>query len=404
MAIEAELNTTLETEAAVGVQSAGGHKLEVLLTPELNLALPDDIDVTAIARARADAYKHLTPSSHSKFELREFYLSKEIGDAFITLGKQQVVWGKADGIKVLDVVNPQDFREFILDDFEDSRIPLWTANIEFPIGDVDVQLLWIPDHTYHTLPEQNAAFALTSSLLIPTVPAGVIVESFATQKPNRFFADSDAGVRLSTFWKGWDLTLNYLYHYDDLPTLFREVGVNTTGKSVVRIRPKHQRQHLIGATFSTAIGKLTLRGELGYFLGKTTSTNNLNDADGVVTTDEFSYVLGLDWFGFSDSLISLQLFQTWLPKYQTGVIRDRLDTSTSLLLRHNFNNDTLIAETLWIYNANQGDGLLRPKIKYAWNDTITLWTGADIFYGNPKGLYGQFDKLDRIIVGFEMNL
>lgn len=69
-----------------------------------------------------------------ELELREFYLQGEIGDTFLTLGKQQIVWGKAEGLHVLDIVNPQSFREFILDDFDNSRIPLWTVNIEHTLS------------------------------------------------------------------------------------------------------------------------------------------------------------------------------------------------------------------------------------------------------------------------------
>ena len=173
---------------------------------------------------------------------------------------------------------------------------------------------------------------------------------------------------------------------------------------MIVIQSRHQRLHTIGGTFSTAIGKLTLRGEAGYSIGRTIPTNSLSDADGVVKTDELSYVLGFDWFGFSDSFISVQLFQTWLPKYRQGVIRDRLDTAASLLVRRNFYNDIIIAETLWIYNANQGDALIRPSIKYAWTDDITIRAGADLFYGNPHGLYGQFDKQDRIVTSVEIAL
>ena len=67
-------------------------------------------------------------------ELRELFVQGKIGPAWLRAGKQQVVWGQADGLKVLDVVDPQDFREFILPTFEDSRIPLWTLNTEIPIG------------------------------------------------------------------------------------------------------------------------------------------------------------------------------------------------------------------------------------------------------------------------------
>ena len=42
--------------------------------------------------------------------LRELYLDTKIGGVDLRLGKQQVVWGTADGIKLLDIINPTDFR------------------------------------------------------------------------------------------------------------------------------------------------------------------------------------------------------------------------------------------------------------------------------------------------------
>jgi hypothetical protein len=41
-------------------------------------------------------------------------LDVEWKETYFTIGKQQVVWSKADGLKVLGVVNPQSFREFIM--------------------------------------------------------------------------------------------------------------------------------------------------------------------------------------------------------------------------------------------------------------------------------------------------
>ncbi|MFT5032194.1 MAG: hypothetical protein ACI9OO_000124 [Bacteroidia bacterium] len=59
-------------------------------------------------------------SSH----LREAYIKGFWGQWDTTLGKQQIVWDKADGIKIMDIVNPQTFLEFIVEDFDRSIIPL----------------------------------------------------------------------------------------------------------------------------------------------------------------------------------------------------------------------------------------------------------------------------------------
>lgn len=53
---------------------------------------------------------------HGEVALREAWWQTSTDTTFWRIGKQQVVWGEADGLKVLDVVNPQSFREFILDD------------------------------------------------------------------------------------------------------------------------------------------------------------------------------------------------------------------------------------------------------------------------------------------------
>ena len=67
--------------------------------------------------------------------LRELYVDTEIGGWSARLGKQQVVWGTADGIKLLDIINPTDYREMAQNAMEDSRIPLWMANFERDVGD-----------------------------------------------------------------------------------------------------------------------------------------------------------------------------------------------------------------------------------------------------------------------------
>ena len=62
--------------------------------------------------------------------LRELYVDTSAGGWDLRLGKQQVVWGTADGIKLLDIINPTDFRELNQNSLEDSRIPVWMVNAE----------------------------------------------------------------------------------------------------------------------------------------------------------------------------------------------------------------------------------------------------------------------------------
>jgi len=62
--------------------------------------------------------------------LREAYIDAEVNDYSLRFGKQQVVWGTADGMKLLDAINPTDYSEMAQNQMEDSRIPVWMINAE----------------------------------------------------------------------------------------------------------------------------------------------------------------------------------------------------------------------------------------------------------------------------------
>jgi len=67
--------------------------------------------------------------------LREAYIDTQLGDWALRTGKQQVVWGTADGMKLLDNINPTDYSELAQNQMADSRIPVWMLNAETNLND-----------------------------------------------------------------------------------------------------------------------------------------------------------------------------------------------------------------------------------------------------------------------------
>ena len=86
--------------------------------------------------------------------IREAYVTKTFNmdegkSTFLKLGKQQVVWGRTDLFRVLDVINPVDYsRNNIYDELQDIRIPMWIAQAEYRMGgnetmqDRNVSVVW----------------------------------------------------------------------------------------------------------------------------------------------------------------------------------------------------------------------------------------------------------------------
>ena len=72
--------------------------------------------------------------------MREAYLDFRwdfFGSNLLRLGKQQVVWGKADFFRLQDIINPVDFgQHFFIEPFEDTRIPQLSAWLQHRFGDV----------------------------------------------------------------------------------------------------------------------------------------------------------------------------------------------------------------------------------------------------------------------------
>jgi uncharacterized protein DUF1302 len=79
-------------------------------------------------------------SNQYYYPMREAYLDFRwdfLGSNLLRVGKQQVVWGKADFFRLQDIVNPVDFgQHFFIEPFEDTRIPQLSAWLQHRFGDV----------------------------------------------------------------------------------------------------------------------------------------------------------------------------------------------------------------------------------------------------------------------------
>ena len=220
--------------------------------------------------------------------------------------------------------------------------------------------------------------------------------------------DSDLGIKYASFKKGWDLSFNYFYHYLDSPILYQDVnGFN------IEINAHYERSHLLGATATKAFNNLTLRTEIGYssdsfhLLNSIPSNlkGSLSDVNrGIKNSAELASVVGFDWQGLSDTLISIQWFQSFLFDYHDDLVRSKNNHSVSLLYRQTFENEVWEFQTLTINDLNNNDGVLQVDLSYQWQDNFKILFGYDHFYGSKKGLFGQFSDINRMTVSFEWGI
>ncbi|WP_375176278.1 DUF1302 family protein [Marinobacter mobilis] len=392
-ATAAEWSSTLTLASAYSYPSGDWQENSATWQPQWVQRFDSGAKLTAEGLVRVDIEDRLDPGQPSQpfrardsrayfpndltdLELRELYLDHYLGQAFVRVGRQQIVWGQADGLRVLDVINPLTYREFILPDMEDRRIPLWSALVEAPVADWTLQLVWVPDGTVTESMLPGATFALFDD---PFQGQGQL----QVERP-RSGHQSDAGVRASAFVDGWDITVNYLFHNVDDPLVQIDPETRTT-------EFHYNRSHLFGATIARAFGSITLRGEVG---SESRKRYALADYQGWQSTRETSYVLGLDYSVSGDLLISSQLFQTWRHQAEAGLDRHR--EQWTLLIRNEQMNDTLTLELLAIYDVQEREALTQLSAGYRLTSRWEVSGGVDIFSGNRTGTFGRFQDDSRV--------
>lgn len=402
----------LDSELAYSPEAVESvSKAEMRLRGDWAMALSDDVALTLMPELRWDAADRLRrrdqrpvsdgalngavwQNRHAELRVREAYLDVNLSSLEVRLGKQQVVWGQADGLRLLDVINPQQLREFNLPTFEDSRIATWMINAELPLGD-DGRLQWlvIPDITVNEQADAGTEFAISSPELRPTLPQGQPVRAQPLRRPDR--SDVEIGLRYSHFVGGWDLSANYFHFYHDNPVLYRR---QQQGEIV--LQPRLERGELLGGSASTAMGNWVLRAEAVYQQRVYLLRDDLQDG-GVTVSGELKALLGLDYYGWRDSHLSYQLFYSRLSDTDRAVVRRRNSLRHTLSIKRFFYNDTVELQVFALLNVDHRDGELRTKLSYQFSDQWRWWLGVDHFFGRRSGPFGQFHDARRAVVGWQ---
>ncbi|AFT66916.1 hypothetical protein Q91_0878 [Cycloclasticus sp. P1] len=283
-------------------------------------------------------------------EIWELFVDVRKGNFWTRLGRQNIVWGESDGVRLLDVVNPLDNAWHPFEGggelFDHRRIPLWMARFTYqlPIKDMSVDFFYNPGDFVPTvqadigapfnvnpLPRNGVADPADAGLQYGTpdgfggfVPSGIPLAAGSTfitaDDTNDRRGDDQWGIRLLGSVGSFNYTLNYLslIDQDGVTSAIGSVPVNVPAGpfpgagAFVGFLPvlevTHERLDIAGASFNWYSDSIAtvFRGEMSYTFDKpfAKSTSNLvfgpfgptnpQDALGVVHRDEMKIMLGID--------------------------------------------------------------------------------------------------------------
>lgn len=319
-------------------------------------------------------------------EIREVYLDAHFSFLDLRIGKQIVRWGVVEGARILDEINPLDFKEFILREVADRYIPRWMVKSDLYLGDLAIEGLFIPDLKFHK-----------------PAPPGSQFEQFqilsGTIEPENTPQNADWGVRLSESLFGVDLAASYYYMWDPFPASYRSVfGLGGFGVSPsVDFQPRYTKVRIYGGTLSKSLGKIILNAEGAFVRDKYFGTregvdpsNPGNFIYGELMRNYLKYAVGID-FTFYSADLSVQMQQQKILNYKPVIIQREYDTVLSFFGRKPFLNDRLVPSLLLLYFMVDNDYLVRPKLEYSLTDRLKLSAGLDLMAGEIGGpLPGEF--------------
>ncbi len=370
--------------------------------------ISDDWRLTLEARAHYDPVKKLGYPPTLWLDPRQVRLDGKLKRVDVKLGLQQVVWGQADGLRVLDVINPLDYREFILEDFLDSRRPLWMARADVPVKKGSVQLLWIPYFAPGRAPVtgdefgagQSFGLGLLQSTLRDSPLAQLPLRVEANERPAYQLKSSQFGARYSRSLKSWDWTANYFYGWEDLPTNYLGGFEQKTGPSLqtLVIKPRYDRKEVFGVTGANNFGPVVLRLEAGWNRNRAVAVTDVPFRNGFAKAGQFSSVVGVDYSPREWLWVSGQYFLSFASLPQARLLLPRYSQLVSLYLRTNFLRETLKPELFVLTGLNQRQYLLRPRLVKTLGDHWSVGLGADFFGGRENNIFGYFNTRDRAVL------
>lgn len=380
------LNWTGYVRNYVGMLSSNTNEFNIIQNT-MNLNLEHSKDKVAF---KVNPYIYQYPSQEMEIGLREAYMDIYFNSVDVRIGKQQIIWGKADGVFITDIVSPKDLSEFLLRDFSEIRVGVTSVKADYYLGNNTFEVVWAPVFTSTQMPDQSSIWF--PKMNFPVVP----VFDYSQNQVDASLENSEIFAKFSALTSAVDFEIMGGAMWDDEPTMHITKTINPQTKQLagLTVTPQHHRLGLAGGSFSATLGGFVLRGEGAFYSGKYFNSDDPTLADATIKKNYLHYLIGAD-YTLWDVKLSSQFIQQTILDYNDYIQNDEFENTMTVLASKDFLRETLRLELFSYIGLNHSDALIRPKIIYDMTDGFELLLGANVFVGS-EGNFGQYDSNDMI--------
>lgn len=337
-------------------------------------------DFVYALKGRDEFTEEVLDAYEDEVELAEAFIQGRLNHYLdVKAGRQIVVWGRSDNIRITDVLNPLDLREPGLTDIEDLRLPVAMTRLDGYRDEWNLSAFALHEIRFDKSPAFGHDF----------FPAKAPPPEENT--PGCGGSDTEWALALNGIFSGKDISI----YWADLFNDSAHVEMGRTGQ----LTREHARVTLWGAAGNLALGNWLLKGEAAYWQDLqffNAADRRFNRLDGL---------LGIEYTGWNETTVSVD----WAVRH----IRDfdrRLASApdhaqedafqSALRISKDYLNETLNVTLLaMVYGSLGQDGdLERLTLSYDWNDAVNTTLGVVLYQSGDSFLLSDMDDNDRIFL------
>lgn len=352
-------------------------------------------------------------------ELEEAYFRLFYERFDLQVGLMKTVWGTGDQVHVVDVLNSNDYSDFINPDYLERRIALPMVKLDLPFaggrpgGAGRVEIALLPTFEPDDVPLDGR--------WVPREMVGLTELVAADSDYSLEYNSTDdldhlqAGFRISLPLGPMDLAATVFNGFEKTPSPW----INQIEGSVVM---DYERLWVFGVDSAFVLGPLNTRAEAAWILTKdiagddpTVPNNAVDylvgfDYDLPVSSLNFNvqavgrYLLSADVIDESPSNLVLVMATPGMEyNYQYAPNGIYSDTIVSAALTDRLRNERVLPEVSAASSLQYGDFRVKPSVEFVLRDDARLEVEGVVYLGDEEGPFGRYDGNDYVQVRFEVS-
>ncbi len=344
-----------------------------------------------------DNYTETVLSTYERFyDLKDAYVQGTLTPSLdLKIGRQIVIWGKSDSIRITDLINPLDTREPGMVDIKDLRLSETMTKLDYYFDDYGLSAIIIHEPRLAIEPAFGSDYRPRDIFGQPILDA---------QFPDRYqpsweLENTQYALSLDGRYEGWDLSwyaanvLNSRFSYD------AERQLRT-----------YEKVYMLGAATNIVSGSWLYKAEAAYIM----------DIDYRSVADKknrLDTLAGVDYSGLSKTVLSVELSDRHVFNYETIMLQspaeagkpifpdyereDTLQLATRASYTFDHDNATINYLISMIGNSDfrfQDGGFQRLWMDYKFNDMLTVNGGIVDYIGGDGTIpfYNAIENNDRV--------